>query len=101
MWEVPQTSLESRGLQDLAEEMRDRHGLRVIPGDLAVRARHAITFRRIRVEGYHARLEGDVPRDSERFRWVTPEEARSLPMSSLTRKVLRGLESAQRLLPLR
>ena len=101
MWEVPQTSLESQGLADLAGEMRDRHGLRLIPGELAVRARHAITFRRIRVEGYHARLEGDVPRDPERYRWATPEEARSLPMSSLTRKVLRGLESAQKLLPFR
>jgi A/G-specific adenine glycosylase len=101
MWEVPQTSLEARGFPDLARELRERHGLRVVPGPLAVRARHAITFRRIRVEGYHARLEGDVPRDPERFRWATPEEARSMPVSSLTRKVLRGLGAAQIPLPLR
>jgi A/G-specific adenine glycosylase len=101
MWEVPQTSLEARGFPDLAREMRERHGLRVVPGPLAVRARHAITFRRIRVEGYHARLEGQVPSDPERFRWATPEEVRSLPVSSLTRKVLRGLGAAQMPLPLR
>jgi len=101
MWEVPQTSLESGGLPDLAREMQERHGLRVVPGQLAVRARHAITFRRIRVEGYHARLEGGLPRDPDRYRWATPEEARALPVSSLTRKVLSGLASAQMPLPLR
>ena len=57
MWEVPQTSLESQGLPDLAAELEERHGLRVVPGALAVRARHAITFRRITLEGYRARLE--------------------------------------------
>ena len=101
MWEVPQTSLESRGLPDLAREMKERHGLRLVPGSLAVRARHAITFRRIRVEGYHARLEGDAPRDPDRYRWATPAEARALAVSSLTRKVLAGLGSAQMPLPLR
>ena len=32
MWEVPQTSLESQGLPDLAAELEERHGLRVVPG---------------------------------------------------------------------
>jgi A/G-specific adenine glycosylase len=31
MWEVPQTSLESRGLPDLARELRDHEGLRRTP----------------------------------------------------------------------
>ncbi|MFI5184402.1 MAG: A/G-specific adenine glycosylase [Vicinamibacteria bacterium] len=95
MWEVPQTSLESRGLRDLAREMRERHGLRLVPGALVVEARHSITFRRIRVEGYRARLEGDLPPDPERFRWVGPADLAALPISSLTRKLLRGLESGQ------
>jgi A/G-specific adenine glycosylase len=96
MWEVPQTSLESRGLPDLARELRDHHGLEVTPGALRVRARHAITYRRIRLEGYATLLAGRAPADSERFCWVTAEEARSLPVSSMTRKLFDGLAAAQR-----
>jgi A/G-specific adenine glycosylase len=95
MWEVPQTSLESRGLEDLAGELREKHGLRVIPGALAVRARHAITFRRITLEGYRARLVGAAPSDPDQVRWATPEELGALPVSSATRKLLAGLRAAQ------
>jgi adenine-specific DNA glycosylase len=95
MWEVPQTSLESRGLPDLARELQDRHGLAVVPGPLLARARHAITFRRIRVEAYRARLRRKPPLDPERCRWVDPSEMAALPLSSMTRKVLRGLASPQ------
>jgi A/G-specific adenine glycosylase len=95
MWEVPQTSLESGGLADLAREMAERHGLDVVPGPLVVRARHAITFRRITLEGYRARLRPPVPSDPERFLWARPEEVAGLAVSSSTRKLLRGLRSAQ------
>jgi 8-oxo-dGTP diphosphatase len=95
MWEVPQTSLEARGLPDLARELKQRHGLDLVPGKLVGRGRHAITFRRIRLEAYSSRLRRRPPADPERFRWVTPEEMASLPVSSLTRKVLRGLGSPQ------
>jgi len=100
MWEVPQTSLESRGLPDLARELEERHGLRVVPGPLAVRARHAITFRRITLEGYRARLRPPAPSDPERFLWARPEEVAALPVSSSTRKLLRGLVTPQLPLPL-
>jgi A/G-specific adenine glycosylase len=95
MWEVPQTSLESRGLPDLARELEERHGLRVVPGALAVRARHAITFRRIILEGYRARLKPPVPSDPERFLWARPDEVQALPVSSSTRKLLKGLTAPQ------
>ena len=100
MWEVPQTSLESKGLPDLARELRERHGLRVSPGALAVRARHAITYRRITLEGYHARLAGPEPADPERFRWATPDEVKALPVSSATKKLLAGLRAPQLPLPM-
>jgi adenine-specific DNA glycosylase len=95
MWEVPQTSLESKGLADLASELRERHGLRVVPGALAVRARHAITFRRITLEGYRTRLVGAPPADPERVVWATPEEVDALPVSSATKKLLAGLRAPQ------
>ena len=101
MWEVPQTSLESRGLPDLAREVEERHGLRVVPGPLAVRARHAITFRRIRLEGYRAGLRQAPPADPERYRWVSVAEAAELPTSSMTKKLLHGLREAQLLLELK
>jgi A/G-specific adenine glycosylase len=95
MWEVPQTSLESRGLEDLAQELQERHGLEVVPGPLLVRVRHAITFRRVRAEGYRARLRRAPVVDGERLMWASPEELARLAVSSLTRKLIRGLRSGQ------
>jgi A/G-specific adenine glycosylase len=95
MWEIPQTSLEARGYADLVDELRSRDGIEVEPGVLLARARHAITFRRIRVEAYQARLVRTPPRDAERYRWVTPSEAAALPTSSLTRKLLRAIRTPQ------
>ena len=95
MWEVPQTSLEARGLSDLARELSVRHDLAVVPGALVALARHTITFRRIRVEAYRARLRRQPRPDPERYRWVTVAEVASLPVSSMTRKILRGFSSPQ------
>jgi A/G-specific adenine glycosylase len=100
LWEVPQTSLDTRGRPDLAREMEERHGLRVVPGPLAVRARHAVTYRRITLEGYRTRLRPPVPDDPERFLWVRPDEVAGLPVASSTRKLLRGLTLPQMPLPL-
>ncbi len=95
MWELPQTSLESRGLADLVSELKERYGLRAAPGPLVVRARHAITYRRITLEGYRTRLLGREPGDRESLRWVKPQEILQIPVSSATRKLLRGLDNAQ------
>jgi len=94
MWEVPQTPLDPPENLDVARELKERYGLRIALGPLVVRARHAITHRRITLEGYRARLRSPLP-ESERFRWVTAEEAAALPVSSMTRKLLRGLSSPQ------
>jgi A/G-specific adenine glycosylase len=94
-WEVPQTSLVPTGRPDLVRELKEAHGLEVAVGALVGQARHAITFRRIRVDVYAARLRREPPRDGERFAWVAPGEIGALPTSSLTRKVLRGLHAAQ------
>jgi 8-oxo-dGTP diphosphatase len=95
LWELPQTSLDSRGLPDLAGELEEHHGLKVVPEHLAVLARHAITYRRIRAEGYRCRLVGRPPRDADAVRWASLDELDALPVSSLTRKLLKGLRSGQ------
>jgi A/G-specific adenine glycosylase len=95
MWEIPQTSLESKGHADLVRELRERHGLEIEPGALVAQARHAITFRRIRVEAYKTRLLRQPAADPERLRFALPEELASLPMSSLSRKVLKAARKAQ------
>ncbi len=95
LWELPQTSLESAGVCDLASELRERHGLHVGLGSLLTVARHAITFRRIRAEAYRARLLRPLPTDVEHFAWVEPHDLAGWPMSSLTRKLLAGLARGQ------
>ncbi len=95
MWEIPQTSLESKGHADLVREVRERHGLEIEPGPLVARARHAITFRRIRVEAYKSRLSRVPAEDPERLRWAAPAELGTFPTSSLTRKVLKAAAAAQ------
>jgi len=99
MWEVPQTSLASRGLPDLEPELATLHGLRVSAGALLSSVRHSITFRRIRVDVHQARLRREPEPDAERYAWVSPQ-ALDLPVSSLTRKILRALEIRQMPLPL-
>lgn len=95
MWEIPQTSLESRGYADLVGELKEKNALEIEAEGLVARARHAITFRRIRVEAYRARLRRRPPADPDRYAWVPLEGAAALPMSSLTRKVLRALAAPQ------
>ncbi len=86
-WEVPQSPLAGRGLADLVTEVRERYGLEVAPGELLGEARHAITYRRIRLEAYRAELARPLPRSAS-HRFVTAEELDGLPLSSLTRKAL-------------
>jgi A/G-specific adenine glycosylase len=101
LFEVPQTSLESKGREDLVRELRETHGLEIVPGPLIVRARHAITHRNIVLEGYRARLAKVLPKDAERFVWVAPGAIGGLPVGSITRKMLKGLKAPQMPLVLR
>ena len=98
LWELPRTSLDTRGRPDLERELLERYRLSVEVGPLLSRARHAITFRRLTLEGYAATLRR--PAGGEGLRWATRAELEELPISSMTRKLLRGLERRQRPLPL-
>jgi A/G-specific adenine glycosylase len=95
MWELPQTGLESRGRADLVRELRARHGLEIECGPAVARANHAITYRRLSLVGYRARLRRRPPQDPERFHWVRPDDLAELAVSSMTRKLLRSARSGQ------
>ena len=88
LWELPQTSLASRGRDDLETELRARHGLRVKVGAPLCTVRHAITYRRIQASVYAARLLRPLPRRAGLFRWVRRDELTGLPLSALTFKLL-------------
>ena len=98
LWEIPQTALDAEGTQDLPRVLAESHGLAIVAGPLLAVVRHAITFRRIRVEVYAADLAGPLPLDAERVRWVTAAEIAALPISSMTHKILGA--SRRRQLPL-
>jgi len=100
-WEIPQTGLDADHAPDLAGTLARHHGLNVTVGRLLAVVRHAITFRRIRVEVYDADLVGAVPRDAERVRWATPAELLTLPLSSMTHKILAAARLPQLPLALR
>jgi A/G-specific adenine glycosylase len=95
-WELPQTGLESRGLVDLAPELKRRYGLTLALGKAVTSARHAITYRRIRARAYAARLVGRLPRRPGCFLWAEPSALSQLPISSLTLKLL---QAGMRLVP--
>jgi A/G-specific adenine glycosylase len=95
LWEIPQTGLESRGREDLEHELAETYGLAIVPGALLAVGRHAITYRRIRLEVYAARLTRPPAHDPDRSRWVTPAEIAALPVSSITHKVLRATHRRQ------
>ena len=80
MWEVPQTSLESRGLPDLVTELRE-HGLEVRPGKLRERAprHHVPAHPRGGVRGAPGQPAAGR---SERYVWARPAEIGALPVSS-------------------
>lgn len=89
-WELPQTGLEPRGPLDLAGELRQRLGLRLRTGALLASASHSITYRRVRASLCRARLERPLPLHPGRFRWASPAELAGLPLTTLTRKLLRA-----------
>ena len=101
MWELPQTSLESNGRTDLVREAKARYGLSLRLGSLCATGRHAITFRRIQLEGYAATLEKPARLgDGESLRWIEPEDLGSVGTSSISRKLLRSALGPQMPLPL-
>ncbi len=89
MWELPQTTFASTGRADLVREARERYGLALRLGPLCAIGRHAITFRRIRLEGYRATLAGSASAArTDSLRWVRADEMAEIGTSSISRKLL-------------
>jgi A/G-specific adenine glycosylase len=95
LWELPQTALETEGPPDLSRQVAERYGLKIEVGPLLVEARHAVTFRRIRLLGFEARLTMPLAGDTRRFVYASLEDLTDLPASSMTRKLLLGLTKGQ------
>jgi A/G-specific adenine glycosylase len=91
LWELPQTGFDGSGdRRSLSRELRTRHGVRVRTGALVATVKHAVTFRRVRVEAYRAKLLEPLA-DDARLCWIGADELARLPMSSLSAKVVRAL----------
>ncbi len=94
LWELPQTALDGQAASDPAAEIKELHGLRVALGASLGQVRHAITYRRLRIEVRSTRLLSTPPQDPLRFRWVRRGELAALPISSMTRKIVASLAAA-------
>jgi A/G-specific adenine glycosylase len=63
-------------------------------GDPLARVRHTVTHRRIILTAYSARLKGPLPQGD--YRWARPGELGSIPLGTLTRKVLAAVDLTPR-----
>lgn len=97
LWEFPGGSCrkdeEPRGA--LVREARERYGLRLEPGAELTRVKHNIMNRRITLHAFEARLTDGSSRGLRNKKlgaWILPEEVSDYPVSSMTLKVLRGLD---------
>jgi A/G-specific adenine glycosylase len=77
----------------LVREARARYGLEIEPGPKLTEVRHHIMNRKIRLFAFQASLERAPPSKGPEWAWVEPTEAGRYPLSSMTLKVLRAVES--------
>lgn len=100
MWEFPSTLSADLALprsgsappspaapyRRLERYLADEHSMRVRTGVRLGLVRHSITWRRLRLEVYAAVLRDRLP--SGELRWFPPAEFATIPVTSLTRKIL-------------
>jgi adenine-specific DNA glycosylase len=100
LWEFPVIDCAEQADQQpsvIASRFRSEWGLRLAGLEPIGRVSHAITYRRIRLNVYAARLRGAIPkalRSASSARWMQPSERFSYGMSSLSLKALRLLPGA-------
>jgi A/G-specific adenine glycosylase len=102
LWEFPViecTELAQGDPMGISSRFNSELGLRLTGLKQIGQVRHAITYRRIQLQVYAARLTGGIP-SAMRFRcdarWMEPPEQAVFGMSSLSLKAMRLLESARK-----
>ncbi len=91
LWEVP--TVEGTSVDILVDELRARTGLRTQPGDLLGTIHHGLSHRAFTLELFTLPLlPGRLrPGLSNEARWCTTTTLGTLPLSTLTKKVLRSV----------
>ena len=99
LWEFPGGKREGDETlaECLAREMREELGVEIEVGEPLTVVEHAYTHFRITLHAFRCRLVSGEPRclDCAAFRWVTPAELDTLPMSVADRKIARVLQDGQ------
>jgi 8-oxo-dGTP pyrophosphatase MutT (NUDIX family) len=95
LWELPGGTCQEKEDPELAvvRESRERYGLKLEPVREILRVKHHIMNQRITLHAFEASLKGALgPRRSSRA-WVDPNSGANRPVSSMTLKVFRALDS--------
>ena len=79
----------------LRKALREELGLKVIPGKELFRVEHGYSHFSITVRVFDGRLREAIPTPmgNVKFRWAGPKDFSRLALSSLERKILKGLQA--------
>jgi A/G-specific adenine glycosylase len=98
LWEFPMVDcaeLAQGDPKEVSSRFKSELGLHLTGMEQIGQIRHAITYRRIRLQVYAGRLRGSIPpalRSHCNARWMKPADQPSFGMSSLSMKAMRLLE---------
>jgi A/G-specific adenine glycosylase len=95
LWELPGGAC--RVKEDpraaVTREAKEHYGLELEPAREITRVKHRIMNQQITLHAYEARLKDSLGPKSASRAWVHPDSTASLPMSSMTLKVFRAMQS--------
>jgi A/G-specific adenine glycosylase len=94
LWELPGGACrqQEQPTAGLVREVRERYGLELEPTREITKIGHSITNRKITLHAFEARLKGRIGRRSSLRTWIEPAKVDTLPVSSMTLKVLKRLD---------
>jgi A/G-specific adenine glycosylase len=96
-WDLPAVRLlpGETPAKAVARELASRHRLRVRPGDVLLKGRHAILRTRLAIEVVDAVPSGSVPKRAALL-WVAPDELGDVAISSATAKIACAVSAYRR-----
>ena len=96
LWELPGGPKQPRknAAKSLIEALDDRLSLGAVVGSSRGHVHHVFTHRKLDLEILEVQIRGEPTniRFYQDYRWVHPDDVASIPLSTLTRKVLTNLE---------